>query len=161
MTSHLFDRRQFNRTVLGAAAASTLPTCLADRALVADEPTFKFRYIVGSSMYGYTDVAEIMPEVAKAGATAIDIWPKVHGNQREQLDELGEEKVAALLEQHDISLGCITQYVLGPFGLQDEMRLAKRSDFFSEDNSLGPDNPTGFDPAGLPGWPPTPRRRPP
>ena len=25
------------------------------------------------------------------------------------------------------------------------------SDFFSEDNSLGPDNPTGFDPAGLPG----------
>ncbi len=25
------------------------------------------------------------------------------------------------------------------------------SDFFSEDNSLGPDNPTGFDPAGAPG----------
>ena len=39
---------------------------------------------------------------------------------------MGEEKFAAMLGQHDISLGCITQYKLGPFGLQDEMRLAKR-----------------------------------
>ncbi len=126
MTGLPFDRRQFNRCVLGAAAAATLPTFASGRSTRADEPTFKFRYIVGSSMYGYTDVAEIMPEVAKTGATAIDIWPKVHGNQREQLDELGEEKFAALLKQHEISLGCITQYALGPFGIQDEMRLAKR-----------------------------------
>jgi sugar phosphate isomerase/epimerase len=67
-----------------------------------------------------------MPEVPKVGARALDIWPKVHGNQREQLDELGEEKFAALLKQHDITLGCITQYALGPFGIQAEMRLAKR-----------------------------------
>ena len=126
MTSQPFDRRQFHRCVLGAAAASTLPTFACGPALAVDEQTFEFRYIVGSSMYGYTNVAEIMPEVAKSGATALDIWPKVHGNQREQLDELGEEKFAALLKQHDISLGCITQYKLGPFGVQDEMRLAQR-----------------------------------
>lgn len=126
MTSQSFDRRRFNRYVLGTAAASTLSSFVTDRPLFADEQTFKFRYIVGSSMYGYTDVAEIMPEVPKVGARALDIWPKVHGNQREQLDELGEEKFAALLKQHDITLGCITQYALGPFGIQAEMRLAKR-----------------------------------
>ncbi|MEX0820465.1 MAG: sugar phosphate isomerase/epimerase family protein [Pirellulaceae bacterium] len=128
MTSPSFDRRQFTRGVLGSLAASTLPAIATERAAAADDKKFNFRYIVGSSMYGYTDVAEIMPEVAKTGATALDIWPKVHGNQREQLDELGEEKFAALLKQHDISLGCITQYKLGPFGIQDEMRLAKRFD---------------------------------
>jgi sugar phosphate isomerase/epimerase len=126
MTSQSFDRRRFSRYVLGTAAASTLSSFVTDRPLFAEEQTFKFRYIVGSSMYGYTDVAEIMPEVPKVGATALDIWPKVHGNQREQLDELGEEKFAALLKQHDITLGCITQYALGPFGIQAEMRLAKR-----------------------------------
>ena len=77
-------------------------------------------------MYGYTAVGEIVPEVAKIGATALDIWPKVHGNQREQLDEMGEETFAALLKKHNVTLGCITQYKLGPFGLQQEMRLAQR-----------------------------------
>ncbi|MDA1214533.1 MAG: sugar phosphate isomerase/epimerase, partial [Planctomycetota bacterium] len=68
----------------------------------------------------------IVPEVKNIGATAIDIWPKVHGNQREQLDDMGEETFAALLKEHDVSLGCITQYKLGPFGLQEEMKLAQR-----------------------------------
>lgn len=82
-------------------------------------------------MYGYTALAEILPEVNKTGAAAIDIWPQVHGNQREQLDEMGEEKFAALLKQQDVRLGCITQYKLGPFGLQDEMRLAQRLGCFT------------------------------
>jgi len=77
-------------------------------------------------MYGYTDLQEIMPEVKKIGASAIDLWPKVHGNQREQLDKMGEERFVELLEKYGIQLGCITQYKLGPFGLRDEMRLAKK-----------------------------------
>ena len=77
-------------------------------------------------MYGYTKLAKILPQVAKTGATAIDIWPRPHGNQREQLDEMGEGRFGELLEQHGVSLGCITQYKLGPFGLRDEMRLAQR-----------------------------------
>jgi sugar phosphate isomerase/epimerase len=50
----------------------------------------------------------------------------VHGNQREQLDEMGEQQFSGLLEQYGLNLGCITQYKLGPFGIQQEMRLAQR-----------------------------------
>lgn len=77
-------------------------------------------------MYGYLYLGEILPEVAKCGASHIDIWPKRHGNQREQLADMGEELFQSLLDRHDVSLGCITQYALGPFRLQDEMRLAQR-----------------------------------
>ena len=107
--------------IASSAAALTFPA-LSRAALKKFAP----RYIIGSSMYGYKTLAEILPECAKAGASAIDIWPKSHGNQREQLAEMGEEKFAALLKAHNVTLGCITQYKLGPFGLQEEMRLAKR-----------------------------------
>lgn len=83
-------------------------------------------YLLASCLFGYQYLGEILPQVRKTGATAIDIWPKVHGNQREQLDDLGEEKFSQMLREHDVSLGCLTQYKLGPFGLQDEMRLAER-----------------------------------
>jgi len=117
------NRRTFNTLLAGGGLGLSLPKAAADDD--AKEP-WQPRYILGSCMYGYTDVAEILPEVAKINAAAIDIWPKVHGNQREQLDELGERKFAELLSRHKVTLGCITQYKLGPFGLQAEMRLAKR-----------------------------------
>lgn len=111
-------------------AASALAVGSAVRvqttAAAADASTFALKYILGSCMYGYQYVGEILPEVHKVGAAALDIWPKVHGNQREQLTDLGEEKFASMLQAHDIALGCITQYKLGPFGLQEEMRLAQR-----------------------------------
>lgn len=66
----------------------------------------------------------IMPAVKQCGATALDIWPQFHANQREQLDEIGTASFVEMLVEHDISLGCITQYKLGPFGLRDEMILA-------------------------------------
>ena len=117
-----FSRRDFQASV----AAAALSSCLASQPLEGSETEFQLNYLLGSCMYGYLYVGEIFPEVKKTGATAIDIWPKVHGNQREQLDGLGEEKFAQMLKDHGISLGCITQYKLGPFGLQDEMRLAHR-----------------------------------
>ena len=119
-SNHRMDRRSF------LAASSLAVTSLTLPAVAQTASEFKLKYILGSCMYGYTDIREIVPEVAKVGASAIDIWPKVHGSQREQLDEMGEEKFAALLKQHDVTLGCITQYKLGPFGLQDEMRVAQR-----------------------------------
>ncbi|QDV68656.1 Xylose isomerase-like TIM barrel [Rosistilla carotiformis] len=115
------SRRHFSATCAAAGAAFALP----DFARAADGG-FQFRYLLGSCMYGYAAVAEILPEVAKTGSVALDIWPKAHGDQREQLDAMGEEAFAALLKQHDVPLGCITQYKLGPFGLQEEMRLANR-----------------------------------
>ncbi len=103
------------------AAALTLP-----QAAAAETPPFKLRYMLASCMYGTTAVARILPEVAKIGATAIDLWPLPHGNQREQLDELGEIRFGQMLGRAGVELGCLTQYKLGPFALQDEMRLAQR-----------------------------------
>lgn len=112
-------RREFTATAVAASMAS-----VAYAKSTAAE--LKPKYILASSMYGYMKLADIMPEVKKIGATAIDIWPKVHGNQREQLQEMGEGKFAQMLKQHSVGLGCITQYKLGPFGIQKEMQLAKR-----------------------------------
>ena len=39
---------------------------------------------------------------------------------------MGEELFASLLQKHNVSLGCITQYKLGPFGLKNEMQIAQR-----------------------------------
>ncbi|HAA71817.1 MAG: xylose isomerase [Planctomycetaceae bacterium] len=121
-TSIAADRRHF----LAGAAALGAARAFVPRASGAADSEFQLKYILGSCMYGYTAVTEIMPQVQKIGARAIDIWPKVHGNQREQLAEMGEEKFSQLLKQHQITLGCITQYKLGPFGLRKEMRLAQR-----------------------------------
>lgn len=124
MSLNLLNRRRFLATSgTGVLAAAVAPQALAG---AETHPPFQLRYILGSCLYGYAPLAEILPEVAKVGATAIDLWPKVHGNQREQLDELGEERFAALLREHRVRLGCLTQYKLGPFALQNEMRLAQR-----------------------------------
>ncbi|MGY8769610.1 MAG: sugar phosphate isomerase/epimerase family protein [Pirellulales bacterium] len=117
-------RRRFHQLAAGASASLALTA--NSLAAESTEQKFKLKYIVGSCLYGYQKLADILPEVSKVDGTAIDIWPKTHGNQREQLDELGEEKFAELLEKNNIKLGCITQYPLGPFGLQKEMRLAQR-----------------------------------
>ena len=111
------------RSQLEYTAVSTGNQTRASKRTTAD---FQFKYLVGSCMYGYTKLKEILPEVSKVGSAAIDIWPKQHGNQREQLTEMGEQAFAQLLERHRVNLGCITQYKLGPFGLQEEMRLAQR-----------------------------------
>jgi sugar phosphate isomerase/epimerase len=118
----LMPRRTFCAVGATAFANGILqrPSCGAESA------KFRLKYILGSCLYGYQKVDKIFPEVHKTGATAIDVWPKIHGNQREQLADLGEDKFAAMLKRHDVRLGCITQYKLGPFGLEDEMRLAKR-----------------------------------
>ena len=77
-------------------------------------------------MYGGLKLAEIVPEVRKTGAEHIDIWPKKHGTQREQMAAMGHEAFAALLAEHKVKLGILTHYDLGPFGLQKEMRVAAR-----------------------------------
>ena len=80
------SRRDFLGTMAAASTAATLAPLTVKAAAAKWQP----RYIVGSSMYGYKPLAEILPEVRKTGSTAIDIWPKSHGNQREQLQEMGE-----------------------------------------------------------------------
>jgi len=118
------SRRVFGR-VAGAAAVGALLDARPARAKL-ETRSFALRYMLASSLYGYTDVGDVAGEVRKTGAATLDIWPKVHGNQREQLDAMGEARFAALLKRNKITLGCITQFKLGPFRLQDEMRLASR-----------------------------------
>lgn len=122
MLNRPLHRREFGGLLSTAMLAAHPLSSLAE----STDTAFSLKYLLGSCMYGYTAIEEIVPEVRRTGATAIDIWPKVHGNQREQLDQMGEDAFATLLRDNDVRLGCITQYKLGPFGLKDELPLAKR-----------------------------------
>ena len=110
------NRRRFISSTAALALAPMLP---------AGEK-FRLNYILSSCMYGTLPLGTIVPEVRKTGASQLDIWPRVHGNQREQLEKMGHEKFSALLQEHKVSLGCITRYDLGPFGLRDEMKVAAK-----------------------------------
>ena len=110
------DRRQFLSTTAALAVAP----------LVRAEEQFRLNYILSSCMYGTLAIETIVPEVLKTGAGLLDIWPRVHGNQREQLEKMGHEKFTELLQRHKARLGCITRYDRGPFGLKDEMLVAAK-----------------------------------
>lgn len=94
----------------------------------AAEKPFRLRYILGSCMYGKMKLAQILPELRKTGAEFIDIWPLAHGNQREQITEMGIEAFAALMKKYQVRLGIFTHYDLGPFRLRDEMKIAQQID---------------------------------
>ena len=88
----LITRRQFHASVSAMAASPLLQHPLrAD-----DTEPFSLKSIVGSCLYGSQYVGEILSEVCKTGALAINIRPKVHGNQREQMTDLGKEKFAVM-----------------------------------------------------------------
>ncbi|MFO1064836.1 MAG: sugar phosphate isomerase/epimerase family protein [Pirellulales bacterium] len=116
------------RSLLGSSlsTAAILSTSHFVGSVHAAPSKWQPKYIVGSSMYGSIYVGDVLAEVSKCGAEAIDIWPRPHGNQREQLTDMGEAVFRSLLDRHRVRLGCITQYKLGPFKLQEEMQLAKR-----------------------------------
>lgn len=116
-------RHPDRREALAAGAMALLPGLCS-----GEEPEKRFRlnYILSSAMYGYTKLEAILPEVRKTGAEAIDIWPKVHGNQREQIEAMGRERFAELLKEHRVKLGGIACYRLGPFHLQKEMQFATK-----------------------------------
>ncbi len=117
------NRREFTkRLALGAAAVASS----TQFAFAAKKSGFRFKYIVGSSMYGRLPLGEILPEVGKSGAGHIDIWPKVHGNQREQMEEMGHGKFDVMLKRHKVKLSCLTHYDLGPMGLGRDMAVAKK-----------------------------------
>jgi sugar phosphate isomerase/epimerase len=114
-------RRRFQQSV-----AAMLTASLAGGRTGADEASgFRLNYIVASAMYGKTPLAEIVPEVRKSGAEFIEIWAEPHGNQREQIEEMGVPATRALLEKHDVKLGSFTCFKYGIFNMQDEMDLVR------------------------------------
>ena len=90
-----------------------------------NEKPFELNYILASCMYGTLPLAEIVPQVKKSGSDHIDIWPRVHGDQREQVESMGAEAFAELLATHGVGLGISTRFDLGPFGLEEEMAFAQ------------------------------------
>lgn len=91
------------------------------RSLAATESRFKLRYVLSSALYGEMPLESILPEVAKSGCESLDVWCRVHGNQREQIREMGDSAFASLLARHQVKLAVSTCYPLGPFRVQDEM----------------------------------------
>jgi sugar phosphate isomerase/epimerase len=119
----MLNRRQMCRVlVAGPAALGLTPGLLA----AAEPESFGLSYVLASSMYGTLKLEDILPEVRKTGAEAIDLWPRRHADQREQMEAMGHEKFAGLLDKHNVKLGMTTRYDLGPFGLQDEMRVLRK-----------------------------------
>ena len=110
------NRRHFLQSLAALAAAPAS----------AAEGAWKLNYMLASSMYGNLPLAEILPEVKKTGATGIELWPKKHGTQREELDVIGVEKFAVMLKEHGISFGGTTRYDRGPFKLTEEIKLVKQ-----------------------------------
>ena len=88
------------------------------------ETPFELNYILASCMYGTTALTEIVPEVRGIGSADIDIWPRVHGDQREQVASMGNDAFEELLSSHEVDLGILTRFDLGPFGLAEEMVFA-------------------------------------
>jgi sugar phosphate isomerase/epimerase len=119
--------RKFNRRqVCKALAFAPLAVSLGAEPRPGKERIFKLRYIVASSMYGRMKLSEILPEIRRAGARFIDIWPEGHANQREQIEEMGNQQFAAMLKKHRVKLGILTRYDLGPYNLKDEILAAKK-----------------------------------
>lgn len=110
------NRRRFLQTV---TAAAVTPSFAAPAA-------WKLNYMLASSIYGGLPLADILPEVKKTGATGIELWPKKHGTQREELDKIGHEKFADMLKQYGLGFGGTTRYDLGPFALTDEIAVVKK-----------------------------------
>ncbi|MBN8422215.1 MAG: sugar phosphate isomerase/epimerase [Verrucomicrobia bacterium] len=111
------SRRRFLQSLSALAAAP---------AFAADVSPWKLNYMLASSMYGSLPLAEILPEVKKTGATGIELWPKKHGTQREEMDAIGHNKFAEMLKEQGLTFGGTTRYDLGPFKLTEEIGIVKK-----------------------------------
>ena len=110
------NRRRFLQSLSALAAVPAF----------AAETPWKLNYMLASAMYGNLPLAEILPEVKKTGATSIELWPKKHGTQREEMDAIGHDQFAAMLKEQGLSFGGTTRYDLGPFKLTEEIEVVKK-----------------------------------
>lgn len=128
MPTPTVSRRDFLRLSTGAAAlagaALARPTAVA-----AAEPkrnAFKFRFVLSTSLYGTLPIADILPEVAATGNEALDVWAGRWGNQREQIDALGHDKFAEMLQRQRVRVGTYTCMDPGFMKAGPHMRAMKR-----------------------------------
>jgi len=108
------------RIIQSLAALAAAPACAVEKSAL------KLNYMLASAMYGNLSLAEILPEVKKTGAIGIELWPKKHGTQREEMEAIGHATFAAMLKEHSIGFGGTTRYDLGPFKLAEEIAIVKK-----------------------------------
>ncbi len=122
------SRRRFCAMAGGAIAVNALAgprrTCAAGPN--GGAARFRLNYIVSAAMYGTAPLASVLDEVKKAGADSVDVWPKPHGDHREQMDRLGLDRAETLFKERGIRLGAITRYDLGPGQLSNEIDVLHR-----------------------------------
>lgn len=124
--AHSWTTRIDRRRLLQAGVACGLSAAAAAGICAAPAGPLRLRYILASSLYGRLPLDEVLSQVRKTGAEHIDLWPEVHANQREQVDAMGHDRFAALLEKHGVRLGMTTRYDLGPFRLAEELQVLHR-----------------------------------
>lgn len=120
MSCERIDRRSFCKVVTGTVAAGVRAAWPQ-----ASGPKFRLRYILASSLYGRLPLEQVVAQAPKTGAEHIDIWPEGHANHREQIEEIGLARFAAMLRRHRVKLGALTHFDLGPYALGPEMRVAE------------------------------------
>ena len=120
------SRRDFNKQLLGTACSAGLLGTALGAGTEASQKPFQLNYIVASCMYGTLPLETILQETPKTGAEYIEIWAKRHGNQREQIDELGVEKTKQLLDKYNVKLGSFTCFKYGLFNMRGEMDLVSQ-----------------------------------
>ena len=108
------NRRQACKAIGSALLASPLATA-------QKEFSFQLNYVLSSALYGEMALETIFPEIERAGCQSIDIWRRKHGNQREQITEMGDAACKRLLKKHKAQISVSSCYPLGPQGLQEEM----------------------------------------
>lgn len=117
------------REAVGMISAALLSNYLTPAALKADSKRKNegsFRFALASSLFGCLPLEEILAVTKSTGAHWIDLWPRIHGDQREQVERMGEDAFVALLRKYDIRLGLTTRFDLGPLKLADEMKFVKK-----------------------------------
>ena len=114
-------RRMCGALLAGPFALSSIPGARGEQ-----PEAFHLDYLLASSMFGTISLAEILPACRAMGTQLIDIWPRVHGNQWEQIVAMGDEAFEALLSEHKVRVGMLTRFDLGAFGLQEIMPWMKR-----------------------------------
>jgi sugar phosphate isomerase/epimerase len=139
---YTISRRQACKTI--AAAASVLVARGATAESPPERKKMKRHFSLASALYGTMPLDAILPEVHNSGAEVLDIWSLPHGDQREQIDRIGANAVAALLSKHEVELGLFTSYPLGVFKLEEEMKLVQRlGGRMIVTGSGGPKDPAG------------------
>lgn len=109
---------------MGAAGAGLLTPGLLQ---AGEKKAFRLNYVLSSAMYGTLPLDQVLASVKKTGAGSVDIWRKVHATHREQISDMGDEKLQELLKKHNTKMSISTCYPLGPFRQDEELRWVMKN----------------------------------